>query len=392
MRLLSLLLAILFLSTPLHAQERDANHLTISQPWSRATAPSQKVGAVFMTISTNDNSADRLIGGRSPGAEAVQIHGHRTDGGVMRMRPVDGIAIPAVGEAVLAPARAKCPVQRAAATTAAHRTPCRPAGTTANRFSPCGMAAILYSPRAMSIDDRDKPSGPLVRRLIRTSRSGVLASLDTETTGTPYASFVLTGCTMDASPLLMLSDLARHSRNIAADQRVSLLIGKLGLDALSQTRATLIGRMEESGDEDAKTRFLRHHAAARSQMAFGDFRLYRLKLESVHFIAGFGRIETLAAADVILSEPDGAALAVAETEIVEHMNADHAEAVHVYACALADRHGLGWKMTGIDPEGLDLARNDAETRLDFESSVDGPESARAELVRLAKRARAQAKL
>ena len=240
----------------------------------------------------------------------------------------------------------------------------------------------------MSIDDRDKPSGPLVRRLIRTSRSGVLATVDGETDGSPYASFVLTACTMDASPLLLLSDLARHSRNIAADQRVSLIIGKLGLDALSQTRATLIGHIEASDDEEQKARFLRHHAGARSQMSFGDFRLYRLRLESVHFIAGFGRIETLDASDVILSSPDVNALAAAETDIVEHMNNDHAQAVHGYASELADRHGLGWRMTGIDPEGMDLARNDAESRVDFEATVDSPESARAELVRLAQLVRA----
>lgn len=235
----------------------------------------------------------------------------------------------------------------------------------------------------MSIDDREKPSGTLVRRLIRTSRSGVLATVDTETGGTPYASLVLTSCTMDASPLLLLSDLARHSRNIAADARVSLIIGKLGLDALSQTRATLMGTIEPSDDEDQKARFLRHHAGARSQMTFGDFKLYRLRLESVHFIAGFGRIETLDAADVVLPANDYTALAGAEADIVEHMNKDYAEAVHAYASKLADRHGLGWTMTGIDPEGMDLTRNDAESRVDFEITVDGPESARAELVRLA---------
>lgn len=239
----------------------------------------------------------------------------------------------------------------------------------------------------MSIDDRDKPSGPLVRRLIRTSRSGALATVDLETGGTPYASLVLTSCTMDASPLLLLSDLARHSRNLEKDQRVSLLIGKLGLDALSQTRATLIGRVEANDDLDAKARFLRHHSGARSQMTFADFRLYRLRLESVHFIAGFGRIETLDAGDVLLAEPDTTALAAAEADIVEHMNRDHADSVHAYASALADRHGLGWSMTGIDPEGIDLMRNDAESRVDFETIIDGPESARAKLIRLAARAR-----
>lgn len=241
----------------------------------------------------------------------------------------------------------------------------------------------------MSIDDRDKPSGPLVRRLIRTSRSGALASLDTEITGSPYASLVLMSCTMDASPLLLLSDLARHSRNIVADTRVSLLIGKLGLDALSQTRATLIGRIERSDDAAEKERFLRHHGGARSQMTFRDFNLQRMEVESIHFIAGFGRIETLPASEVILSDQDTPDLAAAETEIINHMNTDHADAVLSYASELADRLGLDWTMTGIDPEGIDLARSDTESRVDFENPVDGPESARAELVRLTKLSRSE---
>lgn len=102
-RFVSTLLALLFLSVPAWAHEEKSEHLTISHPWTRATAPSQKVGAVFMTITTNADNTDRLIGAQSPDAEIVQIHGHRMDNGVMRMRPVDGVAIPAEGEAVLKP-------------------------------------------------------------------------------------------------------------------------------------------------------------------------------------------------------------------------------------------------------------------------------------------------
>ena len=102
-RVISILLSLLFISTAASAHEEKSEHLTISHPWSRATAPSQKVGAVFMTIKTNGNTADRLIGAASPDAETVQIHNHSMVDGVMRMRPVDGVAIPAKGEAVLAP-------------------------------------------------------------------------------------------------------------------------------------------------------------------------------------------------------------------------------------------------------------------------------------------------
>ncbi|MBS29254.1 MAG: heme iron utilization protein [Alphaproteobacteria bacterium] len=242
----------------------------------------------------------------------------------------------------------------------------------------------------MTIDDREKSSGLIVRRLIRTSCSAALATVDGESSGTPYASMVLTACTLDGSPLMLLSDLARHSRNLGADARASILFGKLGSEALNQTRATVIGRIEQADDELARARFLRRHANARDQMMFADFRLYRMHVESVHFIAGFGRIETLPADDVVLNGPDHSALAAAEQDIVDHMNSDHGDAVHAYAHILADRHGKDWEMIGIDPEGIDLMRFDADARVDFTQPVEDPQSARAELVRLAKAARNQA--
>lgn len=103
MRYISVFLSLLFLASPAWAHEEKSEHLTISHPWSRATAPSQKVGAVFMKISTNAETEDRLIGAESPDAETVEIHGHTMDGDVMRMRPVEGVDIPATGEAILAP-------------------------------------------------------------------------------------------------------------------------------------------------------------------------------------------------------------------------------------------------------------------------------------------------
>lgn len=241
----------------------------------------------------------------------------------------------------------------------------------------------------MTIDDREKPAGTLVRRLIRTNKSATLATIDAETGGVPYGSMVLTACTLGGSPLMLLSDLARHSRNLAADSRASLLFGKHGAEALNQSRATVIGRIEPSDDVHARHRFLRRHANSRDHMMFGDFRLYRMVVESIHFIAGFGRIETLPADAVIIDGSKHAELTTAETEIVAHMNADHADAVHAYAHILADRHGMDWQMAGIDPEGMDLMRHDADARVDFAETVNDPQAARAELVRLAKLARNQ---
>lgn len=239
----------------------------------------------------------------------------------------------------------------------------------------------------MSIDDRERPAGPVARRQMRTSKLGTLATIDTDTPGWPYASLVQTACSHDAAPMMLISELARHSRNIAADDRVSLLYTKVSPEAAVQSRVTVIGRAARCDDAALRERFLARHAAARNVAAFADFHLYRITVDSVHFIAGFGSIHTLAAGEVLFELGEAEALAEAEAGIVAHMNEDHGDAIDLYAHNLAGRPGMNWRMTGIDPEGIDLARHDTEARYDFEAPVCDAKSARDELVRLARKAR-----
>ncbi len=96
-------LTVLLTVSAAQAHEEKTGDLVISHPWTRATASTQKVGAVFMKIENHGNSADRLIGASSPDAETVEVHGHFMDGDVMRMRRVDGVVVPAEGTATLAP-------------------------------------------------------------------------------------------------------------------------------------------------------------------------------------------------------------------------------------------------------------------------------------------------
>ncbi len=113
-----------------------------------------------------------------------------------------------------------------------------------------------------------------------------------------------------------------------------------------------------------------------------------MTIERGHFVGGFGRIGWVAAED--LASPGGEALAAAEAEICAHMNADHAEALDLYARRLLGREGDGWRMTGVDPDGIDLRRGDEAARLDFAVPVLNAAGARGELVRLAQAARDQA--
>jgi heme iron utilization protein len=232
--------------------------------------------------------------------------------------------------------------------------------------------------------------GAAARRLVR-SRGH--AALGTSLAGRPYVSLVATACEMDASPLLLLSDLAQHTKNLAADPAVSLLFEDVAghVDPLAGPRLTLLGRAERRDDVRDLARFTAHHPSAASYAGFADFQLYRVEIERGHLVAGFGRINWIEPEDLRFFG-DAGALAAAEAEILEHMNRDHAEAIELYATRLIGRQGAGWRMTGIDPEGIDLSRS-METggemaRLDFEAPVLTPAAARQALASLAQRARA----
>jgi hypothetical protein len=230
--------------------------------------------------------------------------------------------------------------------------------------------------------------GQLCRRLMRLQAHGVLAtSLD----GSPYASLVALAYDLDASPLMLLSDLAQHSRNIAADNRISLLFDGGGAavpntDPLAQPRVSLLGEAVCGDDPGLLARFTARHPGAAAYAGFGDFHLYRVTIGRGHLVAGFGRISWIEAGELRFAA-DTSALAAAETGIVEHMNADHADAIDLYATRLLNRTGGGWRMTGIDPEGIDLHREHETARLDFATPMLDPKAAREVLVALVGEAR-----
>jgi len=236
----------------------------------------------------------------------------------------------------------------------------------------------------------DEPPGRLARRLIRSADRAALSTRLVGADGHPYGSLVLMACGQDAAPVLLLSALAEHSRNLDADGRLSLLIdGTAGHeDPLSGARLTVLGRAERTDDPAARARFLARHPAAERYAGFTDFAVWRVVPERAHLVAGFGRIEWIAAADLMDRPEPG--LAEAEAGIVEHMNEDHGDALGLYARRLLGLPGEGWRMTGIDPEGCDLRLGGDAARLEFERRVSGPREAREMLVALARKARAAA--
>jgi putative heme iron utilization protein len=236
-------------------------------------------------------------------------------------------------------------------------------------------------------DEKAESPAATARRLMRSLDRATLA---TSQDGWPYASLVLAAVDHDASPLLLLSDLAEHSKNLKRDSRASLLFdGTAGRDdPLTGARVTVLGEAKPINDARLLARFTARHPSAAGYAGFADFHLYRLEIARAHLVAGFGRIHAIAAP--ALQSPAAPALAAAESGILEHMNDDHAEAIELYATRLAGAQGSGWRMTGIDPEGIDLRSGGAVVRLDFPAPVGDAEGARAALVRFARQARGDA--
>ncbi len=228
-------------------------------------------------------------------------------------------------------------------------------------------------------------SGANGHRLLRALPSATLATSLAEG-GWPYASLVLIACRHDASPLLLISKLALHTKNIAADSRVSLLLdGTEGLDdRLSGARVTILGDARPSDAPDDRERFLARHPGAAMYADCEDFGLFHVELARAHLVAGFGKIEWIEPADLLLAG-DHTALREREADIVAHMNNDHADAVALYATRLLGRQDGAWRMTGCDPEGCDLALNGASARLDFDRPIASADEARAQLVALVAR-------
>jgi heme iron utilization protein len=236
-----------------------------------------------------------------------------------------------------------------------------------------------------------EPAG-LARSLLRRSRQGALATLMTGS-GDPYCSLVNVASHPDGSPILLISRLALHTRNILADNRVSLMLDERAEgDPLEGSRIMLAGRADEASGDDAtilRRRYLNAHPSAEVFADFKDFSFFRIRPSAAHLVAGFGRIVDLSPAQFLSDISDCSALLEAEQGAVEHMNADHREATNLYATKLLGAEVADWRCTGCDPDGIDLQAGTTALRLDFPERVTGPGELRKMLVRLAEQARAK---
>lgn len=227
------------------------------------------------------------------------------------------------------------------------------------------------------------------RHLVRAATTASLATLmEVPDQGAPYASLVLVACDHDGAPLLLISDLAEHTKNIARDGRVSLLFdGTAGYDdPLTGPRVSLTGTARRSDEPRHRARYLARHSSAAQYADFGDFSFYRVDAARAHLVAGFGRITWVEPFLLDASAVQG--MIDAEVGIVSHMNADHADAIAAYAEVLLGLQPGNWQMTGIDAEGCDLCLDSLTARLAFREPIADAAAARAALIALVKAARA----
>ncbi len=234
--------------------------------------------------------------------------------------------------------------------------------------------------------NKDVALGSEVRRFVRAHRNGVLCTLSKRLEGYPFASvspFVLDAA---GNPVILISTLAEHTKNLDADPRVSLIAHPCVEDMQAVGRVTLLGRATRLEDKNAfRERYLRYLPQAIDYFSAHDFHFYQISVENIRYIGGFGNIHWVRAEHY--APPPSDALVAAETGILAHMNADHRDNLRAYCLHLQGCEASEVAMVGIDYDGFDLRADGKLRRFDFAEPILDAQGARAALVALARQCR-----
>jgi heme iron utilization protein len=232
----------------------------------------------------------------------------------------------------------------------------------------------------------------LARSLLRRSRQGALATL-MPSSGDPYCSLLNVANHADGSPILLISRLAVHTKNILADSRISLMLDERAPgDPLEGARIMLSGHAEEASaanKDNLRSRYLNAQPSATDYADFADFSFFLIRPSCAHLVAGFGRIVDLTPAQILTDISDATSLIEGEQGAIAHMNDDHRDALSLYATRLLGAEQADWRCTGCDPDGLDMMADGKTLRLEFPDRVESPMALRKMLIRLAEEARAK---
>lgn len=227
----------------------------------------------------------------------------------------------------------------------------------------------------------EKSNGAAARGFVRSHHNGVLSTLSLRLEGFPFGSVAPFMLDHSGCPVILISTLAEHTRNIVADPRVSLIVQPYSPDMQVVGRVTVLGQAQRLDDKSALgPRYLRFHPQAESHLAMHDFSFYRIEPVRIRFIGGFGRIHWVEPAQYLLPT---SALSEQEDSILTHMNLDHAENLHAYCRHVHGIEPTQATMIGIDPDGFDVRADEQILRFDFDQPIQDAQQARQALVALA---------
>jgi heme iron utilization protein len=232
-----------------------------------------------------------------------------------------------------------------------------------------------------------------VRTLLVSERVGTLATQSAKHPGWPFASVMPYALDENATPLFLISGMAIHTQNVLADARASLLVMQSGADAdpLGSPRATLLGHVQrvDAPSETMRAAYLERHPSARYWIDFADFGFFRLEVTDVYFVGGFGVMGWVASDDYRAAEPDP--LVGSAAMIIEHMNADHSDALREITRHYAGLDALEATMVACDRLGFTVRVKTSEgmkgARIQFIEPVRSRDDARRVLVAMTRTAR-----
>jgi len=225
------------------------------------------------------------------------------------------------------------------------------------------------------------------RKFLYATHSGVLSTISARLDGYPFGSIAPFVLDHDGNPLVLISTIAEHTKNIQADPRVSLIaFDPASQDMQAGARLTLVGDAAIAPKNNSlRARYLRYFPQAESYFDMHDFQFYHIAVKQARYIGGFGKIHWIPGQEL---RPPANHLAEQEAAILDHMNADHTENLRAYCHHVHGEDVETVAMTGIDTDGFDVTADGCLLRFSFETPVTNAQEARVALVALAKECRA----
>lgn len=226
------------------------------------------------------------------------------------------------------------------------------------------------------------------RNLLNSKDFGILSTLSLKLGGFPFGSVVPYCLDAEGMPVILISTIAEHTKNILHDNRCSITVIADNTDVQANGRLTVIGNMEViTGEDEVSERYYRHFPKSRAYSKTHNFSFYRLRPIAIRYIGGFGAIHWLEVSDFLFKNPFHGQ---EELRIVEHMNEDHGKdlvsyCVHYKQMTITSEDTV--RMVGIDAFGFDVFVNEQKVRFTFDEVISNAGEARAAMVGLSKGAK-----